>query len=147
MVQVKQKISDKGTVLGLSISKELIELMGGEISVKRKLGVGTSFSINIPLKEGKFQKTKLKEKNNKFNYSVLLVDDREINIKVGSLLLLSLGCEIDVAKDGQEAVTMIKNNSYDLILMDIQMPIMDGITAMKTIKEQSLTNSPVYALH
>lgn len=147
--KLKQKITEKGTGLGLSISKELVELMNGEISLKSEVGKGSCFQVEIPFDVATdVEKSNNTDHNQKFAFHVLLVDDRDINIKVGKLLLKNMGCTIDIAVNGQEALDLIASSDikYDLILMDIQMPVMDGITAMKQIKERNLTEVPVYSL-
>lgn len=148
LAENKVKITDQGTGLGLSISKELIELMNGEISVSSIYGEGTKFTISLPLVKGVLDKSQVLVKDKMFNKKVLLVDDREINIKVGQLLLKNLGCEVIIANNGKEALNILANQylEIDLVLMDIQMPVMDGLEAMKNIKTKYKSHPPVFAL-
>ncbi len=129
----------KGTGLGLVISKELIHLLGGEISVESTFEKGSNFSFTF-MAEIQEEKENMKEitvSNNfyeKLSLNVLLVEDMIVNQKVASLFLTNIGCNVDVANNGVEAIEKCQNKQYDIIFMDIQMPIMDGITAKSKIK-------------
>ncbi len=132
-----------GTGLGLTISKQLVNLMQGDISVKSELGKGTTFSVVIPFGESSVQSSAeqsvviddatMKKLN---NVKLLLVEDNEFNRMVAEDTLKELmpGVVIDIAVNGQEAVNRVANEQYDIILMDIQMPVMDGVTATQTIR-------------
>jgi signal transduction histidine kinase/CheY-like chemotaxis protein/HPt (histidine-containing phosphotransfer) domain-containing protein len=132
-----------GTGLGLTISKQLVNLMHGDISVKSELGKGTVFSVLIPFEESAIQ-TGVEEMNvvdektmNRLNkVKLLLVEDNEFNRMVAEDTLKDIipGVIIDIAVNGQEAVNRVQQNGYDLVLMDIQMPVMDGLTATKIIR-------------
>lgn len=138
-----------GTGLGLAISKNFISLMGGTIDVESKLGVGTTFKILLKLKidestEGcKTPESKLPVafSTKEFDFTgkrVLLVEDHALNIEVAKKLLSSRNLEVDIAENGVIAVDKIAKSSenyYDAILMDIRMPVMDGLTASKTIRD------------
>lgn len=138
----------KGTGLGLTISKSLIELMGGSISYKSKEGVGTQFTIKIKLPYSDIlqenmintKNYRLKEKKN-----ALLVEDNEVNQLISKKILNDLGFEIDIVVNGKEGVEKTKNSLYDIIFMDIQMPIMDGYEATKKIREFN-KDIPIIAL-
>lgn len=132
-----------GTGLGLTISKQLVTLMHGDIWVKSELGRGTTFSLAIPLEVSSVQtpavKTLAIDENDLLklqNISVLLVEDNEFNRMVAEDTLKDLisGLRMEVAVNGEEAVNMVRDNRYDIVLMDIQMPVMDGVTATKAIR-------------
>jgi signal transduction histidine kinase/DNA-binding response OmpR family regulator len=134
-----------GTGLGLTISKQLAELMGGSISVESEVGRGTVFSVVIPLTEGKPEAgataadTQATTETEKLRGArILLVEDNEFNRMVAEDTLLELvpGIEIEAAVNGQEALDKVKSRHYDIVLMDIQMPVMDGLTATRIIRNE-----------
>ncbi len=144
-------VTQEGTGLGLSIAKKIVLLMGGEIGVFKNEQKGSTFwfTVDIPLAKTKHS---LKPKSNnkiKFNLNVLLVDDKEINLKVADLMLTSLGCNVDCALNGEVAIQLYNKSpdKYNLIIMDIQMPVMDGITATRKLREKHATKlPPIYGL-
>jgi signal transduction histidine kinase/CheY-like chemotaxis protein len=139
-----------GTGLGLIISKQLVDLMGGKIWVKSRYGMGSSFIFEIDLrtikdlpKDVEWKRDTLKDSRDLKKsvellegHRVLLVDDNQINQEIVAGLLENSHLELDVASDGQEAVDMFFSKVYSLILMDIQMPIMDGYEATRIIRER-----------
>ncbi len=135
-----------GAGLGLTISRKLVSLMKGTIGVNSRLGEGSSFWFTVSLKHG-VEPNLLNIRNYK---KILLVEDNLINQKVACNSLKSLGFEVDLAENGQVAVDKFRNNKYDLILMDIQMPVMDGITAAKTIRkierEEMQVTNPIHII-
>lgn len=163
--QADSSVSRKfgGTGLGLPISRKLVSLMGGDIQVKSELGKGSTFTVLLPFRvaEGsKDERGRDKLRTNKINdrlksvindqEKLLLVEDYEGNVVVIGYILDEMGIEFEVARTGLEAINMWKENHYDLILMDIQMPEMDGFTATKQIRkienEQNLKNTPIIGM-
>lgn len=132
-----------GTGLGLTISKQLVNLMNGEIQVESKLGEGTVFSVFIPF-ESVSVEMEAEEKRmiddaimkKLSTATVLLVEDNEFNRMVAEDTLKELLPDItlEVAVNGQQAFDMVKNKQYDIVLMDIQMPVMDGLSATRLIR-------------
>ena len=122
-----------GTGLGLTISKKLTELQHGNISVNSKPDVGTQFTVVLPYEKGNEKDIILSGQTNKIDSdmlrdtSVLLVDDDSVNRLLGKTILEELGSNVDVAMSGGEAITKLKNNKYDVILLDIHMPEISGI--------------------
>ncbi len=141
-----------GSGLGLAISKNLIELMGGRIEVESEKGKGSSFYFSL-----KFKVAHDKEQNASYipkitkplkQLKILLVEDDFVNQKVISKMLLEKGHALDTANNGLEALELFEQNKYDVILMDIQMPKMNGVETISRLKEkESATNhTPVIAL-
>lgn len=144
-----------GTGLGLAISKSLVELMGGTIRVDSELGKGSifSFEVNIVLPQGtSHHASELTAQDatsiNKFEgVKLLLVEDNQVNKYIAEKMLLELGVEVVHASDGIEALTLVKVDKFDCILMDCQMPNMDGYTATKKIREyEEFKTLPIIAL-
>lgn len=141
-----------GTGLGLTISNDLIKLMDSELKVKSKVGVGSEFYFSLPLKIGKYVKEiSLSDKDMDLsNLKVLVVEDNKSNQLFMTILLRTMGMKCEIANDGLEAIEMFKSNTYEIILMDENMPNMNGIGATKEIRkieeEQNLKHMPIIAL-
>ena len=141
-----------GTGLGLSISYNLVKLMGGELHVKSKLGVGSEFYFNLPLKQGSeiIDKTAKTQSTDFSNLKILLVEDNKANQLFMKVIFKQLKITFDIANDGLEAIEQFKDNKYDVILMDENMPNMNGIKATQEIlkleKEQNLKHTRIIAL-
>ena len=140
-----------GTGLGMSICKELVELMGGKIIVDSKKGVGTTVSFIIEFEEGDSLNLPVKQTftfdaNMLLNKKILVVDDNKMNRLVAAMILKNCGAIITEAVNGQEAVDLLSGTPIDLVLMDIQMPVMDGMQATGIIRQTISKTLPVIAL-
>jgi two-component system aerobic respiration control sensor histidine kinase ArcB len=128
--------SATGTGIGLAICQQMVSLMNGEISVSSVIGEGTCFTVNLPL--GISKKPIQVETLNVTGLQILLVEDIELNVMVAKALLEKLGQHVDVAMTGNEALTMARNKQYDLVLLDIQLPDMNGFEVANVLHEESL---------
>ncbi|MGB0882263.1 MAG: ATP-binding protein [Vicingaceae bacterium] len=139
-----------GTGLGLSISKELVELFKGKLEVSSKKGVGTSFYFTIDLPRTKDELNEESEilmmPESLENKSVLLVEDNEINQFLAKTILSKWKMNVTVAENGEIAIEKLKANSFDVILMDVQMPVMGGFEATSIIRKKMKLKTPIIAL-
>jgi CheY-like chemotaxis protein len=141
----------QGTGLGLAITKRLCAMMSGEIKVESVYGKGSVFTVTLPLKRGRVEDLNQEELMvipfTAPRARVLLVDDIEINLDVASFLLSSFEIKSDTARSGSESIEKVKDQSYDLILMDHMMPEMDGVEAVRIIRdlEAKRFGSPEFA--
>ena len=133
----------EGTGLGLYISQQLVELMQGEIGVESSNGTGSHFwfTIHLLLADNKEQAclpSPLSAKNpsNLIQNTILLVEDNLTNQKVAKIMLDSIGCHVTIANNGKEALEMLESQHFDVVLMDIQMPVLDGYSATQCIRNQ-----------
>ena len=146
--QVDESITRKhgGTGLGLAICAKLTQLMHGTIGVKSEEGVGTKFFFTIALNSCKIKQFEQKQvvSSCKFNadmakeypLEILLVEDNQVNQELGIGFFTKMGYKIDAAWNGSEAITCLENRRYDLVFMDMQMPVLDGVSATKIIVEK-----------
>lgn len=140
-----------GTGLGLSITKQLIDLMGGTIKLESKEGIGTKVVFRIPLEvnlEEQSEKTEIDYSKVMFHgIRVLLVEDNELNAEIATFLLERHGMEVTWVQNGKRAVDEMaeKPDAYDMIFMDVMMPIMDGLKATKAIRRMGST-IPILAM-
>lgn len=136
-----------GTGLGLAISKRLVNMMGGEIKVNSIFGKGSDFSINfnlfVPKEKNLF--TNIEFFNSDRSLNVLLVEDNLVNQKITEFSIKQIGYNIDIANNGLEAIEKYRNNVYHFILMDLQMPIMNGFES--TIEIRKIQNSETNRKH
>ncbi len=142
-----------GTGLGLAICRELTQMMGGSINVESLEGQGSTFTVELPLSRGRpasVDGNEPAQSSDDGDLRLLAAEDNPTNQQVLAAVLGSLGIEVHIVPDGREAVEAWRTGSYDLILMDIQMPVMDGITAASTIREAEKTSgrrrTPIVAL-
>src|SRR6185437_15312946 len=140
-----------GTGLGLAIVKQLVELQNGHVFAKSTLGRGSTFSFSIPFQLG--QETKMPgnslhgEYNNVLDgISILVAEDNLINQKVVRNTLQKQGAKVNIVVNGQEAIEEMKQHVYDLILMDLQMPEVDGYKATRYIRNVIKSDIPILAM-
>ena len=155
-LDIERNSTTEGTGLGLAITKRLVEMMGGKINVQSQYGLGSIFMVNIPQKISKISKPykeittneNIKSNIDYINKKILIVDDNKLNIKVARRVTDALNIKkVDECYNGKECLEMVSsNNDYDIILMDIMMPVMNGEEALKKLKEINGFNTPVIAL-
>jgi two-component system, sensor histidine kinase len=140
-----------GTGLGMSIVKQLVDLMNGVIEVESRKGVGTRVYVRLSFPKGTASDLPGKESLNVQedilqHKKILLVEDNEMNRVVAETILTQYGATVIKAVNGVEAVKAVRQRTFDVVLMDIQMPLMDGFEATRTIRSELLSNVPIIAL-
>ncbi len=139
----------QGMGIGLAVASTLTELMGGTIDVTSQFGQGSRFSIELPLSLAAVSKqvTDVSELNKAQGQRILIVEDNPVNQMIAGRFLEKLGYQVATAGNGQEAIEILKNKPFSAVLMDCQMPVMDGFQATKKIRQlNSAMNIPIIAL-
>ncbi len=153
-IQADSNITRKygGTGLGLAITKQLIELQGGSISLKSNINAGAEFLFSLPYHKSSgnghlpFDKDLIQHLQFDDVKNILIVEDNLMNQKLATVILQNNGFDITIAENGKKAVEILKDIPFDLILMDIQMPIMDGYQATHTIRNELHISTPIIAM-
>ncbi|WP_022940044.1 aerobic respiration two-component sensor histidine kinase ArcB [Psychromonas hadalis] len=144
--QVKGNRHATGTGIGLAVSKQIVDAMGGKITVSSEEGKGSLFKLCLPVDCPNKTVNKLAEQIRLPALSVLLVEDIELNVLVAKALLEKLGHRIDVAVNAEQALQKVADHQYQLILMDIQLPDMDGYQITRLLRERHKQLPPIVAL-
>ena len=159
-----------GTGLGMAITKNIVDMLGGRIQVESEVGKGTEFTVTLEceisgmttkpesaseqgeLPGNELQKPKAEDRRSYAGKRVLLVEDNELNREIATAIMQEIGLDVDIAEDGTDAVDIMSSaegRKYDLIFMDIQMPKMDGYTAtreIRTLNDPKCANIPIIAM-
>lgn len=137
-----------GTGLGLNIVKQLIELQNGEISVKSEPNRGSEFIFLLTYKKAENKETAPKpmSKNDLGHLKILLCEDNILNQKLAKSVINNFGFDLDIAHNGEEGIELLSQNEYDLVLMDLQMPVKDGYQTTDYIRNEMNSSIPIIAM-
>ncbi|GAA0879818.1 hypothetical protein GCM10009119_27870 [Algoriphagus jejuensis] len=137
----------QGTGLGLAIAKRIIELMGGQLEIESEVGKGSVFSFSVIVKQvaqdvisqvvDELTWKDIREMGTEFPLRILLAEDNNLNLQLMTLMFEQLGFQFEVAHNGEEAIEKVKNNEFDVVLMDVQMPLKNGLEATREIRQLS----------
>jgi two-component system aerobic respiration control sensor histidine kinase ArcB len=144
--QVKGNRHATGSGIGLAVSKQIIDAMEGAIKVRSEIGKGSTFKLCLPVKYPDLTLEQQKVETQLPMLSILLVEDIALNVIVAKALLEKLGHQVDVAENGMQAIEKVSANQYQLILMDIQLPDMDGYQITSLLREKHQVLPPIVAL-
>jgi PAS domain S-box-containing protein len=144
-----------GTGLGLAITRSLVQLMGGDITAEGRPGLGASFVATLPVRKAQLMgcaavaaaasqrpSSELVDHQGTQSVSVLLVEDHEINRKLAQIMLQRMGYSYALANDGQQALDRLAQERFDVVLMDVMMPVMDGISALRRLRALEASGRP-----
>lgn len=137
-----------GTGLGLNIVKQLVELQKGEVHVKSTLNRGSEFFFTLSYKKSDAEETAIKtvSKNDLGNLKILLCEDNVLNQKLAKSVINNFGFDLDIAQNGEEGIELLSQNEYDLVLMDLQMPVKDGYQTTEYIRNEMNSMIPIIAM-
>ena len=138
-----------GLGIGLSLCKAIVDRMGGVISVNSVLDEGTTFTVSVDFRRGNMIKSNKKSGDGcslPGNPLILIVEDNPVNLMTLTAMVGKLGGRVEKANNGKEAVDMANVKEYDIILMDCQMPILDGFEATKAIRKMGCINSETHII-
>ena len=144
-VESSSSRSYQGTGLGLAIAKKIVELMGGELIIESEVGKGATFSFSVILKKAPeivpeypvselIQRTNWNGMASEYPARILLAEDNDLNLQLMTLMLEQLGYDFAIAKNGLEALNLVRKHEFDIVLMDVQMPVLNGLEAAEQIR-------------
>lgn len=136
-----------GTGLGLTISRKIVDMMGGKLEVRSEKNVGSEFYFTLHLKKSEAPVVRLNQFNPDLSgVKILLVEDNAVNQYLASTLLRSWSAEVEVCSNGATALQVLDDQRFDVILMDLQMPVMDGFETTEVIRKERVDLTPIIAL-